>query len=54
MGSFGFGCRAGPRFLAVKSMQKLVFFAREENSKKTIKSVLENHYLWVQILLNHA
>ena len=54
MGSFGFGYRAGPCFLAVEIMKNPVFFAREENSKKTIKSVLENHYLSVQISLNHA
>ena len=54
MGSFGFGYRAGPCFLAVKSMKNPVFFAHEENSKKTIKSVLENHYFRVQISLNHA
>ena len=41
-------------FLAVKSMKNPVFFAREENSKKTIKSVLENHYFPLQISLNHA
>ena len=54
MGSIGFGYRAGPCFLAVKSMKNPVFFAPEEKSKKTIKSVLENHYFRMQISLNHA
>ena len=54
MGSFGFGYRAGPCFLAVKSMKNPVFFTHEENSEKTIKSVLENHYFQCQISLNHA
>ena len=54
MGSFGFGYRAGPCFLAVKSMKNPVFFAREKNSKKTIKYVLENYFFRVQNSLNHA
>ena len=54
MGSFGFGYCAGPCFLVLKSMKNPVFFAREENPKKTIKSVLENQYFRLQISLNNS
>ena len=37
MGSFGFGYRAGPCFLAVKRMKNPVFFAHDENPKNNQK-----------------
>ena len=54
MGSFGFGYRAGPCFLAVKSFKNPLFLARNKNPRMTINSLRENHYFPVQISLNHA
>ena len=49
---FWVSCRAV--FFGREKHEKSCIFAREENSKKTIKSVLENHNFRVQISLNHA
>ena len=54
MGNFSFGYRAGPCFVAVKSVKNPVFLAREKNQKKTIKSVRGNYYFPLEISLNYA